>query len=118
MKKDTTKNSQEDIPSFAPALSPDARQTQMIALAMNCAEQQLRDGTASSQIITHFLKLGTIQAELELEKIRLENENLKAKTAAIESSEDVARLTAEAINAFKSYSGRMNEVVEETIDEY
>ena len=56
-----------------PALSPEARENQMIALAVDLAEQQLRDGTASAQVITHFLKLGTSKAELEKEKLRQEN---------------------------------------------
>ena len=68
-----------------PALNPEERENQMINLAVNLAEQQLRDGTASSQVITHFLKLGTTKAELEKEKLRNENEVLKAKAKSIES---------------------------------
>ena len=56
-----------------PALSPDARENQLISLAVDLAEKQLREGTASSQVITHFLKQSTAKAELEKEKLRKEN---------------------------------------------
>ena len=69
-----------------PALTPEARENQMISLAVDLAEQQLRNGTASSQVITHFLKLGTEKAKLEREKLRQENELLRAKTEMIEST--------------------------------
>ena len=63
-----------------PALTPEARENQLISLAVDLAEEQLRDKTASSQVITHFLKLGTTKAELEKEKLAKENELLRAKT--------------------------------------
>lgn len=88
-----------------PALSPEAREMQMIGLAVDLAEQQLRDGTASSQVITHFLKLGTSRADLEKEKIRAEIEEKKAKTKAIESAEEIKVLYENAITAMKEYSG-------------
>ena len=90
---------------FRPALTPDARESQMISLAMDCAESQLRDGTASSAVIVHFLKLGTERAELEREKLVHENELLKAKTQSIESATNVEKLMKEAIEAMKSYGG-------------
>lgn len=88
-----------------PALSPEARENQMIALAVDLAEQQLREGTASSQVITHFLKLGTTKAELEKEKLQLENELTKAKTESVKSMKRSEELMAEAIKAFRNYSG-------------
>ena len=88
-----------------PALTPEARENQLISMAVNLAEQQLREGTASSQVITHFLKLGTEKAKLEQEKLRRENELLRAKTESIESSKRVEELYSEAINAIKLYSG-------------
>ena len=89
-----------------PALTPEARENQMIALAVDLAEQQLRDGTASSQVITHFLKLGSTNARLEKEKLEEENKLLKAKTEALQSAKKVEELYAEAISAMKRYSGR------------
>lgn len=88
-----------------PAATPEERENQMISLAFDRAEQQLRDGTASSQVITHFLKLGTVKNEIELEKLRRENELLAAKTSAIESAEKMEVLYADAISAMQRYRG-------------
>ena len=88
-----------------PALSPEARENQMIALAMDLAEQQLRDGTASSQLITEFVKRGSDKARLENEKLKRENELLKAKTEAMESAKEVEKLYKEALDAMRNYSG-------------
>lgn len=88
-----------------PALSPEARENQLINLAVDLAEQQLREGTASSQVITHFLKLGTSRAELEKEKLRLENEKTKAQTKSIESGEEMKDLYEKAIKAMRNYAG-------------
>lgn len=88
-----------------PAATPEERENQLISLAFDRAEKQLRDGTASSQVITHFLKLGTVKNEIELEKLRRENELLAAKTSAIESAENVEKLYADAITAMKKYRG-------------
>ena len=98
------------------ALTPEARENQMIALAADLAEQQLRDGTASSQVITHFLKLGTTRAELEKEKLRAENEVLRAKAKAISDAEEMKVLYENAIKAMRSYSG--NGDADEYYDEY
>lgn len=89
-----------------PAISPEARENQMIAYAVDLAEQQLLDGTASSQVITHFLKLGSRKAELELEKQKLENEMIKAKTKAIQSSEEIKVLYENALKAMAKYNGQ------------
>lgn len=88
-----------------PALSPEARENQLISAAVDLAEQQLLDGSASSQVITHFLKLGSVRAQIELEKLKSENELLKAKTDAIQSSQHTDELYANALNAMRSYSG-------------
>lgn len=88
-----------------PALSPEARENQMISLAVDLAEQQLREGTASSQVITHYLKLGTTRAELEKEKLKRENKVLEAKAKAYESSEEVKVLYENALKAMKNYAG-------------
>lgn len=88
-----------------PATTPEERENQLISLAFDRAERQLRDGTASAQVITHFLKLGTVKNEIELEKLRRENELLSAKTAAIESAENMEKVYAEAIKAMQKYRG-------------
>lgn len=88
-----------------PALNPDAREKQLISRAMDLAEQQLIDGTASSQIIAHFLKRGSMKEQLEMERLREENRLLKAKTEAIESGKDIKELYENAIKAMQMYSG-------------
>lgn len=88
-----------------PALTPEAKENQMISLAMDLAEQQLRDGTASSQLITEFVKRGSDKARLENEKLRRENELLKARTEAMESAKEVEKLYKEALAAMRNYSG-------------
>ena len=99
-----------------PALTTEARQNQLVALAMNRAEQQLIDGTASSQVITHFLKVGSIEKQIELEKLRKENELLAAKTESIKAAARNEEITARALEAFRSYAGI--ETREEIIDEF
>ena len=88
-----------------PALTPEARENQMIALAVDLAEKQLMEGTASSQVITHFLKLGSSKAELEREKLAMENELIRAKTESIPSQKKMEEVYLNALNAMKRYSG-------------
>ncbi len=88
-----------------PALTPESRENQLIALSVDLAEKQLREGTASSQVITHFLKLGSTKNQLELEKIRHENALLEAKTQSLQSAKRVEELYENALNAMKDYSG-------------
>lgn len=86
-----------------PTLTPAGREARMIAYAMDLAEQQLRDGTASSQVITHFLKLGTENAKLELERLRNENALIQAKAEEIKSKKESKELYAEALKAMSRY---------------
>lgn len=99
-----------------PALTTEARESYMISLAMDAAEKQFQEGTASSQVITHFLKLATSKAELEVEKLRSENEMLKAKTDALRSEARMEELYANAIKAMSRYQGRSNS--EDDYDDY
>ena len=89
-----------------PALTPEGRENQLISLAIDLAEKQLSEGTASSQVITHYLKLGSTKERLEKEKLEKENELLKAKTESIQSAKRVEELYREALNAMKRYSGQ------------
>lgn len=99
-----------------PATSPEARENQMIALAVDLAEQQLRDGTASSQVITHYLKLGSTKERIEKD-ILLENKKLiSAKTEALQSAKRSEELFAEAIAAMRKYSGKGGD--EDVYEEY
>lgn len=89
-----------------PALTPEARESQMIAYAMDLVEQRLLDGTASSQETTHFLKLATARSRIEQERLELENQLIKAKTEQIQSQKHVEELYAEAIKAMREYGGQ------------
>lgn len=88
-----------------PALTPEARENQMISLAIDLAEQQLRDGTASSQVITHFLKLGSSKERLEREILQEQKGLISAKTKAYQSADEIKELYEGAMQAMRSYSG-------------
>lgn len=92
-----------------PAETPEARENQLIGLAYNLVEQRLLDGTATSQETTHFLKMGSLKARLEAEKLKKENELLLAKTEAIKSGRIVEELYSNAIAAMRVYSGQAEE---------
>ena len=77
----------------------------MISLAMQCAEKQLRDGTASSQVITHYLKLGSSKERLEKEILEKQKELIDAKTINIKSNGEAKELYEKALTAFRKYSG-------------
>lgn len=92
-----------------PALTPEARENQMIALAMDLAEQQLRDGTASSQLITEFVKRGSTKARLEKELLQEQKELMAAKTENLKSAQRIEELYADAIKAMRTYAGHGDE---------
>ena len=104
MKKTITKNPSEPVRG-RPALTPEARENQMIALAVDLAEEQLRNGTASSQVVTHYLKLGSSKEKLEKEILEKQKELITAKTESIRAAKRVDELYAEAITAMRAYSG-------------
>ena len=105
MAKVKAASSSSSTRKIRPALTPEARENQMIALAVDLAEKQLMEGTASSQVITHFLKLGSSKAELEREKLAMENELIRAKTESIQSQKKMEEVYLNALNAMKRYSG-------------
>ena len=88
-----------------PALTPEARENQLISLAVDLVEKRLRDGSASSQETTHFLKLGSTRERIEREMLENQKEVLKAKAEAIQSQKRIEELYAQALSSFKSYSG-------------
>lgn len=104
-----TKLKQDSAVLQRPALTPEQRELQMIAKAVALAEQQLDDGTASSQIITHYLKLGSSRERLERERLEEENKLLRAKTEAIQSGKSIESLYAEAISAMQEYKGNTSD---------
>ena len=92
-------------PARPPATTPESRENQLIAAAVDLAEQQIREGTASSQVLTHYLKLGTTRERLEQERLRRENELLTAKVESLASAGRVEELYKNALTAMRSYSG-------------
>ena len=88
-----------------PALTPEARENQLISLAIDLVEQMLIDGTASSQETTHFLKLASTKAKIEKEILLEQKKLIAAKTESLESSKEMKSLYEEALNAMKRYSG-------------
>ena len=88
-----------------PARTPEARENQMIALAVDLAEKQLMNGTATSQVITHFLKLASSKEQLEKEILTQQKELIKAKAESIRSAKRVEELYENALNAMRRYSG-------------
>jgi hypothetical protein len=101
-KSKTPDNSSVDM---RPGLTPEAEENQCIALAYRLAKQRLADGSASSQEVTHFLKMGSSKTQKEIDKLTEENKLLQAKTKALESAEDMKELYAEAIKAMATYQG-------------
>ncbi len=101
-----------------PASSIEAREDQMIALAVDLAEKQLREGTASAQVITHYLKLGSTREKIEKEIMREQKKLLEAKTDAIQSAARVEELYSNAIAAMQSYkTSTPHEEVEEDYED-
>ena len=93
-----------------PARTPEARENQMISLAIELAEKQLMEGTASSQVITHFLKLGSTKEKIEKEILEKQKDLITAKTEALQSHKKIEELYGDALNAMRRYSG--NQTIE------
>ena len=89
-----------------PALTPEARENQLIALAVDLVEKRLIEGTASSQETTHFLKLASSKARIEKEILERQKDLITARTEALQSQKRVEELYAEAIKAMRKYSGQ------------
>ena len=106
MKKAKAVTSSESSRKMRPALSPEARENQLISLAVDLAEQQLRDGTASSQVITHYLKLGSTKERIEKEILEKQKELIEAKTQSLQSAQRIEELYTNALDAMRNYSGQ------------
>lgn len=96
----------DHLPPLRPSISEEGREHQMISLAIDAAEAQLRNGTASSQVIVHYLKLGSQTTKLEKEILLEQKKLLVAKTEAINSSQRTEELFKNAVAAIKNYSGK------------
>lgn len=99
-----------------PATTDDGRENQLVSLAIDLAEKQLEAGTASAQVITHYLKLGSTRERLEQQRLEGENRLLQSKVEMLASAKRVEELYAEALQAMRSYAG--GEPKEVTDEEY
>ena len=113
MAKTTTRSARNS--SVAPALSSEAKENRLIALAWDEAEKRLMDGTASNQLICQLIKVGSTKERLEKDILKQQRELMEAKTDAIKSARHVEELYANALSAMQSYSGRPVEVDEEDL---
>lgn len=118
MKTTKSKPSSERKRTRRRALSPEAREQQMVSLAIDLAEQQLIDGTASSQVITHYLKLGSSKEKKDLEKAEAEIALMKAKISSLEREERIEDLFKSALDSFKVYSGQTVTAEDEGVEFY
>lgn len=98
-----------------PATTAEARERQLIAQAEDLAERQIRQGTASATVITHYLKLGSSREKLERERLERENDLLRAKVDQLASAKNVEQLYSEALHAMRAYSGQQ---IEDDYDDY
>lgn len=111
-KKDQVKK--EVFPKLPPATTTEAKENQLISLATALAEQQLRDGTASSQVITHYLKLGSSKERIEKEILEKQKELITAKTESLQSMKKIEGLYQKALDSMKRYGGHMNDDEEDS----
>lgn len=103
-------NKPDDFVTAEAARTPEGRENQLIALAVNLAEKQLREGTASSQVITHYLRLATTRERIEKEILEKQKELIVAKTDNLKSAKKMEELYADAMIAMKEYSGKDEEL--------
>lgn len=105
MKKAENARSSVTLPKMRPALTPEAREGQLISLAVDLAEKQLREGTASAQVIVHYLKLGTTRERIEKEILNSQKDLIEAKVQTLQSGQRLEELYSKAIEAMHRYSG-------------
>lgn len=111
------KPAEDPKPRRRPATTPEARENQLIALAVDLTEKQLREGTATSQVITHYLKLGSSREKLEQERLTREVKLLDEKAEAMASAKRVEELYAKALDAMRSYAGHAPDPIEDEYDD-
>ena len=89
--------------------TPEARENSLISMAYDLAEERLRNGTATAQEVTHFLKLGSAKSRIEAEKLELEKELVKAKTENLRAQQEMTKMFSDAMAAMKEYRGEEDE---------
>ena len=118
MAKRTKTTSKDTKKKMRPATTPEARENQMIALAVDLAEKQLIEGTASSQVITHYLKLATTKEKIEREILEKQKELIVAKTENLQSAKRIEELYSNALKAMQNYSGQTCSMEDDEDDDY
>ena len=118
MAKRTKTTSKDTQKKMRPAITPEARENQMIALAVDLAEKQLIEGTASSQVITHYLKLATTKERIEREILEKQKELIVAKTENLQSAKRIEELYSNALKAMQNYSGQTCSMEDDEDDDY
>lgn len=98
-----------------PALTPEAREDQLIALALDRVEERMLDGSATSQELTHFLKLASSKYRKELEKLEEENKLLRAKTEAMKSAQRDEEFYAKVLTAINRYNGNFEDEYDQDV---
>ena len=117
-RRETSKEVEKKTTRRPPATTPEGRENQLISLSADLAEKQLRDGTASSQVMSHFLKLGSTREKLEQERLQNENHLLRARADAMESAKRVEELYGQALDAMRAYAGHPVRELEAAEDDY
>jgi uncharacterized protein YcaQ len=112
------KKQKVNVKKIRPASTPEARENQLVSLAVDLAAQQLIDGTASSQVITHYLKLGSTKEKIEKEILEEQKKLITAKTENLQSSKRIEEMYVKAIDAMRSYSGNAKDDNDEEDDDY
>ena len=118
MAKRTKTTSKDTQKKLRPATTPEARENQMRALAVDLAEKQLIEGTASSQVITHYLKLATTKEKIEREILEKQKELIVAKTENLQSAKRIEELYSNALKAMQNYSGQTCSMEDDEDDDY
>lgn len=104
-------------PSITRAMSLDDQEDALITLAVDLAMKRLKEGTASNQLVAEIIKMGTSKERLAREKLQRENDMLRVKTEAIEASKRNGELYADALKAFRQYSGQASFIEEDEYEE-
>ena len=117
MGRQPTRPRQEPAPRRRPATTPEGREMQLAAQAYDLAERQIQDGTASAQVLVHFIKYGSTRERLEQQRIAHENELLQAKREAMDDAKMSVALYQEAHNALRKYQGQEPVEYENQYDE-
>lgn len=108
MKKETITVTSSKSGPTRPLMSPEAQENHMVSLAMNLAEKQLRDGTASAQVISHFLKIGSTKDRMEKEILELQKDLIVAKTETLHAQQNMDEMYKKAIDAMRSYTPNLD----------